>query len=65
MGEKGLPLVERAFATGHPELQMQAVYAAGWVGEKGLLLLKRKLKSADLDKKVRSKIMQQIKELQE
>ena len=47
MGEKGLPLVERAFATGHPELQMQAVRAAGRIGEKGLPLVKRAFDSGD------------------
>ena len=39
--EKGLPLLERGFDSGDPELQKLALISAGRIGEKGLPLLER------------------------
>ena len=41
IGEAGLPLLEKAFKTGKPELQKEALVSAGWLGEAGLPLLEK------------------------
>ena len=45
--EKGLPLLERGFDSGDPELQKPALELAGRIGEKGLPLLERGFDSGD------------------
>ena len=47
IGEKGLPLLEKGYESGDPELQMQALVSAGRIGEKGLPLLKKGFASGD------------------
>ena len=41
IGEKALPLLEKAFETDNPELQLEALYSAGRIGEAGLPLLEK------------------------
>ena len=52
----GLPLLEKAFETDNPELQKEALYSAGRIGEKAVPLLKRVLKNKDLDEDIRAGI---------
>ncbi|MCZ0933127.1 MAG: S8/S53 family peptidase [Oligoflexia bacterium] len=47
LGEKGLSLLEKGFASGDWELQEQALYSAGRIGEKGLSLLEKGFASDD------------------
>ena len=49
IGEKGLPLLERGFASGDRDLQNVVLRSAGRIGEKGLLLLERGFASSDRD----------------
>ena len=47
LGENGLPLLEKGFASVDPELRYEALLSAGLMGEKGLPLLEEGFKSGD------------------
>ena len=49
LGENGLPLLEKGFASGDPELQYEALNLAGRIGEKGLPLLEEGFASGVLE----------------
>ena len=49
MGKSGLPLVEKAFATGDPDLQRMAVWEVDRIGESGLPLLEKAFATDDPD----------------
>ena len=49
IGEATLPLLEKAFDTGHPDLQVEAVWATGQLGKLGLPLLEKAFDTGNPD----------------